>query len=326
MTWSKKSRFKFQALALSYCASMCCLDVCAKDPLPESCAPDCVEIGQWSVKVGVGLGSRSNPVIGQDDVPIYLAPEVSFYGDKFFVENLDVGYTLINDRRNQFNLLMATPGLDHIYFDDDIFAQALIERQVRNNPTTGDVDVFLPGLPDLVDPDVPGLPEPGLPGIQSIPDSIDSADAEVVSHANPVLPKRRIAIMSGFEYIRFYDWGQIHLQALDDFSTVHHGEQFRVALTLPINFYRNQFLLTGGATYQSAQLLNYYYGVSDEGGYLPGKGVSQFFRADWRYPISKKWTLRAVLSYKQLDDVVQDSPLVVDDHSTTYFLGGVYHF
>jgi len=80
------------------------------------CVGDCVEVGSWRVNVGMGVGMRSNPLHGGDDIPLVLLPEVSYYGERFFLENLEMGFTLFENDRHQFNALI-TPGYDQMYFN-----------------------------------------------------------------------------------------------------------------------------------------------------------------------------------------------------------------
>ena len=82
----------------------------------DTCLEDCVEVGAWRVNLGVGLGMRGNPLHGGDDIPLVLLPEVSYYGERFFLKNLEMGFTLFENERHQFNALI-TPGYDQMYFN-----------------------------------------------------------------------------------------------------------------------------------------------------------------------------------------------------------------
>lgn len=82
----------------------------------QECVDDCVEVGAWRLNLGVGAGLRSNPLHSGDDIPLVLLPEVSYYGERLFVENLEMGFTLLEDSRHQLNALV-TPGYDQMYFN-----------------------------------------------------------------------------------------------------------------------------------------------------------------------------------------------------------------
>jgi outer membrane scaffolding protein for murein synthesis (MipA/OmpV family) len=90
-------------------------DVC-EDSRCESCVDDCVEVGSWQFSLGLGAGVRSNPLYQMDDTPWILLPEVSYYGERFFLRNLEMGFTLGENAHHQFNLLLA-PSYDQMYFN-----------------------------------------------------------------------------------------------------------------------------------------------------------------------------------------------------------------
>ena len=81
-------------------------------------AADCVVVGDWSLSVSLGYGERSNPIVGGRDIPLVVVPQISYYGKRFFLENLDLGVTLYEDATHTLNLL-ATPGYDRVFFVRD---------------------------------------------------------------------------------------------------------------------------------------------------------------------------------------------------------------
>lgn len=95
---------------------MLCLVAPANAFAQSDCVDDCVEVGAWRVNVGMGLGVRGNPLHGGEDIPLVLLPEVSYYGERFFLKNLEMGFTVFENDRHQFNALI-TPGYDQMYFN-----------------------------------------------------------------------------------------------------------------------------------------------------------------------------------------------------------------
>lgn len=77
---------------------------------------DCVAIGEWRVSVGLGLGLRTNPLVEEQDNPLVLLPEISYFGERFFLNNLELGFTLAEDARQQVNLVVM-PGYDQMFFN-----------------------------------------------------------------------------------------------------------------------------------------------------------------------------------------------------------------
>lgn len=81
-----------------------------------ACEGECVVIGQWQLSVGVGLGLRTNPLHDGEDAPLIVLPELSYYGEHFFLRNLEFGYTLLESDRHQLHALV-TPSSDQMYFN-----------------------------------------------------------------------------------------------------------------------------------------------------------------------------------------------------------------
>jgi outer membrane scaffolding protein for murein synthesis (MipA/OmpV family) len=82
-----------------------------------SCEGDCVAVDEWRLDLAVGLGMRSNPILDLKDTPLVLLPEVSYYGQRFFLRNLDLGFALVETERHQVNWVMV-PSYDQMYFNE----------------------------------------------------------------------------------------------------------------------------------------------------------------------------------------------------------------
>ncbi len=77
---------------------------------------DCVAVGDLDVSLSFGAGTRTNPVAGRSDIPLFVIPQVSYYGKRFFLESLEPGVTLYESDAHTFNLI-ATPGYDRVFFN-----------------------------------------------------------------------------------------------------------------------------------------------------------------------------------------------------------------
>lgn len=78
-------------------------------------SPDCVVVGKVNVSLSLGAGVRTNPIESNSDIPLVAIPSISWYGERFFLENLDLGFTLHEGDTDTFNLI-ATPGYDRVFF------------------------------------------------------------------------------------------------------------------------------------------------------------------------------------------------------------------
>ena len=103
--------------ALTCIAAMTVPLVAHAEPCTKPSA-DCVIVGEWDMSVSIGIGERSNPIAKGSDIPLVVLPQISYYGKRFFLENLDLGVTLYEDETSTLNLL-ATPGYDRVFFVRD---------------------------------------------------------------------------------------------------------------------------------------------------------------------------------------------------------------
>ena len=76
---------------------------------------DCVVGGKWTVSLALGAGVRSNPLVHGQDLPLVVVPQISYYGKRFYIDNLDVGFTAFDSGTNTLSLI-ASPGYDRIFF------------------------------------------------------------------------------------------------------------------------------------------------------------------------------------------------------------------
>jgi len=250
----------------------------------------------WQLSLGFGLGIRTNPVMDNDDIPLIVIPHISYQGEHFFIQNLDFGYTLFENDRQQINVLL-TPSYDQIFFNKwDI--NNFVERSglaldaSKDNPTVAPTN-------SLID--------------------------------KRLLHKRRMAGLAGVEYSHSLQDLDIQLQLLTEATGYYNGNEVRVAVSKTINLGRHDVKLTVGTNWQDAKTLNYYYGlpqqeVFNHTPYNAANGFTGLLRFDWSYQLDEHWSLRFFTSYRHLSASISNSPLVTANNVITAFAGGVYHF
>lgn len=265
-------------------------------------ARDCVEVGKWQLSVALGAGVRTNPVMTNKDIPLIVLPELSYQGERFFLQNLDFGAIVWEHDQQQLNLLV-TPSYDQVFFHRWSPGNFMVDsRLMANSPAYSDHLAF--------------------------GKTLEAARAVDMSR----LHKRRMAALAGFEYgVRWQHWS-LQSHWLYDISNVHGGQELRLALTRQFIEGKHITALTAGGQWQSDKITDYYYGIRldevnvTDDAYRAGSGLSAMIRADWQYALNDHWTLRANASYKLLADEIRHSPIVTSDHVSTVFVGGVYHF
>ncbi|MBB5211577.1 MipA/OmpV family protein [Microbulbifer hydrolyticus] len=73
---------------------------------------------EWELSLAAGHGVLENPLAGRADGETNFLPSFSYYGDRFFISNLAVGYSLLEER-NFYVDLVARPNEDGLYYHLD---------------------------------------------------------------------------------------------------------------------------------------------------------------------------------------------------------------
>jgi len=202
----------------------------AASPLPavaqSACkapSPDCVVVGDLDIRLSFGAGTRTNPVVGRDDIPLFVIPQVSYYGRRFFLESLEPGVTLYESDAHTLNLI-ASPGFDRVFFSRHDLQNVI----VAGTATGGTA----------------GPPRP--------------FDGQVF----PV-GRRHTTYLAGPEWMfRYRDFiGQ--LNALYEVTGRHHGYEVHAAVSAPLLQAQQSLIVNAGWTWKSAAAVDYYYGVKN---------------------------------------------------------------
>lgn len=255
----------------------------------------------WHLSVALGLGQRTNPVMDNGDIPLVILPHLSYQGERFFIDNLDLGMNLAQGDDYQLNLLL-TPSYDQVFFR-------------RWDPQNF-----------VLEPSSWG----GLTKSEQGPLNSSPEDYTYIEKSR--LHKRRMAALVGVEWRQMLsDTWDLSGQCLQEVTGYYSGQECRIALTKSLRFNRHDLAFTLGESWQSAKTLDYFYGVQEGetvggGAYAAGSGRAALVRMDWIYHLNSAWDLRFFASYKELPAAITRSPLVTDDKVVTAFVGGVYHF
>ena len=85
----------------------------------------------WRLGVALGYGERSNPLLYSDDVPIVVDLDIAYFGERFFFDNFDLGFTFADN-----DLVTAS-----------VMARARSDRVFFSKTNTRFVDVGFAGEP-----------------------------------------------------------------------------------------------------------------------------------------------------------------------------------
>lgn len=250
----------------------------------------------WQFSLAVGAGMRTNPVMDNPNIPLVLIPQINYQGERFFIQNLDFGYSLYETNQHEIHLLL-TPSYDQVFFNTRDANNIFVNSQ------------YAP----LIKSEIPAL------------------DTEMHVINKQQLHQRRMTALIGFEYSYSANNFDFQLQALQDIMHTYNGEEARISLSKNTVFGKHALKFTVGANWQSAKTLNYFYGLNEQeafnsSGYSPAAGITRLVRFDWSYALNEHWSLQLLASYKHLSDSITASPLITNDNVLTAFVGGVYHF
>ena len=247
---------------------------------------DCVPIGRWNFSIAVGAGIRTNPLVNGKNIPLVVIPQLSYYGKRFFIDNLDFGFTLAEHGANSFNLI-ATPGYDRVYF---------FRTDLQN---------FFVGFPNGAG--APVAVTATTPGATKVP-----------------APAPHITYLAGPEWTFKFALVSGQLDFLRDVTGQNDGDEIRGALGIPLLQSKGTLSANVGFTWKSAATVNYYYRVPIL--YTGSAALDPFVRLGYTMPLSDRWSFNAFGAYEHLGKGIADSPIVAQHGVATVFVGAVHAF
>jgi MipA family protein len=263
----------------------------------------CIDANQWEVGLAVGLGGKSNPLVDGDNIPLILLPDIAWYGESAYFDNGELGWQWINTPHTAF--------VSYLNVDSErAFFSFLHPANIFSS--NGSISIS---------------PEPGLgqPGREpEIKENLDVSLDEIA--------RRNWAIMAGARWYFYLADSEFHLAIEQDISGVHKGQKVEASFHYPWQYLDWQINLQANLIWKSADLVDYYYGVSAR----DGVDKSQFYQAKAGFqpsisitvakPINKQWHWLAKASYQRLHNGMTDSPLVNENKVYSLFFGAAYRF
>jgi MipA family protein len=271
----------------------------AESPTPVSNAPHAIPAERnWRFGVGLGYGQRTNPLIQSEDIPIVVDLDIAWFGERWFFDNFDLGFALVDNSRFTTNVV-ARLNSDRAFFGKTN------TRYVNFTVTAGGDQVPIPP------PASQGAVDP-------------SVELKV--------PDRDYAVELGLEMLFDGEWGHATLRAFHDVSNTHEGYEISADYSYRWILGRFSIAPSLGVAYKSAALSDYYWGVhADEvlptlQGFQVDGGIGWEAGLRTSYYITK--SLRAAVSanYEKLTDNIALSPLVAEPHVIGYFAGLAWQF
>jgi MipA family protein len=259
----------------------------APDADCEAEPEQCVAVGRWNVSVALGAGVRTNPLLSGKDIPLVVIPQFSYYGSRFFVDNLDLGVTLAEGEVNSLSLV-ASPGYDRVFFYRSDLQNIFVSGFTADTRNVETVTQNAPGA------------------VQFPPRA------------------RRVTYLAGPEWTFKFQGVTGQLDVLHDVTGQNHGDEIRAALGIPLTHAAGVFAADIGITWKSAAIVNYYYG--EPGVYQGSSVLDPFLKLKFTRPLGGKWRLSAFVQYEYLGEAIAASPIVAERYVVTGFVGATYSF
>lgn len=272
----------------------------AQDELNCLSNNDCITVGEWEFSIAFGYGQKTNPLQDHDDIPLYLVPSIAYYGESWFFDNGNLGYTL--KEAESFSLNIATSFSDDRAFFYDWDPSNIF---LAKNSDGQDINISPTSLPrDVKEP------------------------AKIFNE----LESRRFTLYGGLEAFFYTRYGFIKLAYAHDMFNVHNGDTGHLSWNYSTAIEQWVFDLVIRADWKSAKVIQYYYGVRDSENpywsqqYQASSGWNTGAELTTRYIINEDWNLLMALRYTALAEEIENSPLINEDNSQTYFVGAAYRF
>lgn len=274
---------------------------------------DCVAVGGWNFSLSIGAGIRTDPVVHESDIPLVVIPQISYYGEHFFLDDLDLGWSFIDNDRITLSLI-ATPGYDRVFF---------YRSDLQNIFVTG-VTNFTSGTTSNSKPptgagDLPGNNVTSGNGTTSSQPGGGTTTAKTFPSR-----ARDVTYLAGPEFTFKFQGLTGQLDVVHEITGRDHGDEIRAALGIPLGKLGGSWVANVGLTWKSAGIVNYYYGAP--GIYDAGPALDPFVKLGYSHPLNGKWKFTGFVECEHLGKAIADSPIINQRVVTTAFVGTVYSF
>ena len=257
-------------------------------------AADASAQSPWRLGVALGHGVRTNPLIQSDEIPIAVDLDIAWFGERFYFDNFDAGFTVIDNDTVTVNAVGRINS-------DRVFFGKTDTRLVTIGAAIGQA-------------------------------TNDAFGATLAEPTELTVPDRDYAVELGIEMLTDGRWGQLQLAAHHDASGTHDG--YEVFLDYGYGWRRQRWSVESsiGLAYKSDDFNDYYWGVrpGEASAALPeyqaGSGVNPHLKLAASYQLTRHWAVAISAEYERLSTEAAASPIVADRDVVGYFAGAHYRF
>lgn len=245
----------------------------------------------WRLGVALGYGQRTNPLIQSDDIPIVVDLDIAWFGERWFFDNGDLGFSLVDTPAFTINTI-ARVNTDRAFFSKT--NTKYINFQYLASGETGSL------MGDQIQAFKPPKRDYAIEvGFETL---FDGEWGAASMHGFRDVSGTHDGFEVGANYSYRYTRGRFSLEP-------------SVGVT-----YRSRKLSDyyWGVHKDEASPLIAEYQVGDGFGWEGGVRASHY--------VTKNMRLAMSLNYEQLQHSIANSPLVEDDHVLGYYAGLAWTF
>ncbi len=254
---------------------------------------DQVAVSDWGIDIGLGYAAIENPLNKRDSFETPILPQWYYYGERFYMENLEVGYSLFENEK-LFIDLVGYLNDDGVLFNSDDATLSFL-----------DVSNIIPRK---------GIPIRGAP--------VELSDIE-----------RDFTYMGGAQLVWMTDYFDLKIIHATDITAGHDGTETQLSLQKSYQLQDVKLYWDIGVNRKSDKLNNYYYGIrSKESGFPQDITVtsehlnSYHLKLAVSYRISPRLSGVISLNHTWLANDLLISPLLLKDTYLSGFVGLNVHF
>ncbi|MDP5032032.1 MipA/OmpV family protein [Paraglaciecola sp.] len=257
----------------------------------------CVSPQSWQFGVALGLGFGSNPLKDGDTIPLFILPDIAWYGEAVYFDNGELGYQWTEHAHSAFVTFLEVDQ-ERAYFS--FWHPVNILNPINKNSNLTALDGGLSTGPEKL--------------------SIDH------------IATRDWAILAGTRWHYYTQDAQWQISVWQDVTGTHNGQKMSVYYQHSWNWQTLRLVAELDVVWKSSKLLNYYYGIRpldkvDPFFYYQAKGGWQpALTLSIQKPLNDKWLWLTKLSVQKLNKGMTQSPLVEDSSIYRFFSGFAYQF
>ena len=261
----------------------------------------CLAVNEWQFGIALGVGVTSNPLVGGDNIPMVILPDIAWYGEEFYFDNGELGYQWFDDKKFSF-VTYINVDKERAFFNFWHPANILLPVNRISNITNNDNGMV------------------NISGPQQLSVSIDKVSS------------RNWAIMGGGRWYFRQNNAEWQLSLEKDLSATHNGEKLDVSYEYFWQWPTIRFSTQVKMVWKSTALVDYYYGVGEEDKvdpsffYQASSGWQPAIAMSLQQKMQNNWIWLSRISLQKLHSGMTNSPLVEERNIFSVFSGFAYQF